>query len=112
MGFFMDVTQPFNAVVCIDLGCRKTAVAQQLFHGIQFRTIAGEMGSKTVPQHVRAFFVGSGHQRQVFFHNIIDLTGCMRFLFGGQQQLGKYRLRENCGLLYLKSPDLVYKLLV
>lgn len=112
MGFFMDVAQSFNAVVGIDLGGRKTAMAKKLFYSIQLCPIAGEMGGKTMAQNMGTFFVCSSHQREVFLYDIIDLTGSMRFLLGSQQQLGEYCPWEIRVFLCLKSNDLVYKFLV
>ena len=57
MGFFVDVPQTLNIVVGIDLRGRKATVPEQLFDGIQFGSISGEMGGKAVAQYMRAFLV-------------------------------------------------------
>lgn len=106
MGFFVDVPQPLNIVVGIDLRGRQAAVPKQLFYGIQFSPISSEVGGKTVAQYMWAFLVCSGNQREIFLYDIIKLTGRWGLLFWGKQEVGKDRIRKKSSLFLGIFPDL------
>ena len=48
MGLLVDIPQSFDAVMCVDLSGGKTAVTEQFFYSIQFSSIIGEVGCKTM----------------------------------------------------------------
>ena len=95
MGFFMDILQFFNGIMCVYLRGSKAAVAQQFLNGIQVSPAVHQMGGKGMPEHMGAFFVDGGYQAQVFFYRIIYIPGIELFPCWGYQQ--------ECFIIFLKK---------
>jgi len=62
MRFLVDILQLFYGVVGVYLGGCQAAVAQKLFNRVQVRPIVGQVGGKSVAQHVGTALFYGGYQ--------------------------------------------------
>jgi len=75
MGLPVDIPEPVDAVVGVYLGRCQAGMPQQFLHGIKVGAVAKEMGRKTVPEHMGAFFVDGGDRIQGVANQVIGIPG-------------------------------------
>ena len=68
----MDILQPVNSVMGVNLGCRQTGMPQQLFYRIDVSPVIQHMSCEGMTQNVRTFFVERGYYTKIFIYHPIS----------------------------------------
>ena len=63
-------------------------MTQQLFDRVKVGSAVSEVSGKTVPQHMRAFFIDGGYRAEVFLYGEINILGVEFFSTHVYKQVG------------------------